>query len=92
MWYMIGGKETYPNTAYFSTEVTFLSWFQNSFLRNVTEYPCLLIYDWPVSHVGIELVESVMENNGVILKLPSHTSHVLQPLDLAFFRDCLKSK
>lgn len=92
---MIGGDETYPNTAYYTTdngwmtEVAFFSWFQNCFLKNVTEYPCLLIYDGHASHIGVDLIESALANNVVILKLSPHTSHVLQPLDV--FRG-LKSK
>lgn len=94
---MIGGEEAYPNTAYFTTDngwmtgVAFLSWFQKCFLKNVSEYPCLLIYDGHVSHISIELVELAMANDVVILKLPPHTSHILQPLDVAVFRG-LKSK
>jgi hypothetical protein len=34
----------------------------------------------------VGLIESARKENGVILTLPPHTSHVLQPMDLCVFR------
>lgn len=82
----------YPGTSYFisdkgwMTEEVFTSWFKKTFVPNVKEFPCLLIYDGHLSHIGISLVEEAIKSNVTILKLPPHTSHFLQPLDVSVFR------
>ncbi|KAJ0179204.1 hypothetical protein K1T71_002884 [Dendrolimus kikuchii] len=48
--------------------------------------PVLFLYDGHVSHVDDKVVALAIENNITILKLPAHTSHLLQPLDLAVFK------
>ncbi|CAG5025126.1 unnamed protein product [Parnassius apollo] len=50
------------------------------------EKPVLLIYDGHSTHVDERVVALAAENNITILKLPAHTSHLLQPLDLAVFK------
>ncbi|CAG4972554.1 unnamed protein product [Parnassius apollo] len=50
------------------------------------EKPVLLIYDGHSTHVDERVVALAVENNITILKLPAHTSHLLQPLDLAVFK------
>ena len=65
----------------------FLEWFK-FFIKNIPPTrPVLLIQDRQSSHVSIELVELARENNIYLLCPPSHTSHILQPLDV----DCFKS-
>lgn len=46
----------------------------------------LLVYDGHSSHISLSVVEAVRQENVVILKLPPHTSHVLQPMDLTVFK------
>ena len=46
----------------------------------------LLILDGHNSHVTLEVVRTAMESGVDIISLPSHTSHALQPLDVACFR------
>ena len=66
----------------------FLEWFK-FFINNIPPTrPVVLIQDGHSSHVSIELVELACENNIHLLCLPSHTSHILQPLDIG----CFKSK
>lgn len=48
--------------------------------------PVLMIYDGHSTHVDTKVVALASENNITILKLPAHTSHLLQPLDLAVFK------
>ena len=48
--------------------------------------PVLLIEDGHSSHVSIELIELARENSVHILCLPSHTTHLLQPLDVGVFK------
>lgn len=48
--------------------------------------PVLMIYDGHSTHVDTKVVALASENNITILKLPAHTSHLLQRLDLAVFK------
>jgi len=45
-----------------------------------------LICDGHTPHIGVGLIENARKENVVILKLPPHTRHVLQPMDLSVFR------
>jgi len=46
----------------------------------------LLVLDGHNSHVTLEVVKISMESGLDIVSLPSHTSHALQPLDVACFK------
>jgi hypothetical protein len=62
---------------------TFSHFFTRSFIRNIHPgRPAVLICDGHISHSGVGLTENARKENVVILKLPSHRSHVLQPMDL----------
>ena len=53
----------------------------------------LLVLDRHNSHVTLEVVRTAMESGLDIISLPSHTSHALQPLDVACFapfQDCIQ--
>ncbi|CAK1583778.1 unnamed protein product [Parnassius mnemosyne] len=50
------------------------------------ELPVLIIYDGHSSHVTVDVVQLAIRHGITILKLPPHTSHLLQPLDVAVFR------
>ena len=54
------------------------------FLEHKPTGKSLLIMDGHRSHVDAEAV-AVAEENGIIILLPAHTSHELQPLDKAVF-------
>lgn len=70
----------------------FYNWFEKCFLTSIPiERPILLIYDGHVSHISLKLIKKAKQNGIVILKLPPHTTHLLQPLDVAVFKS-LKSK
>ncbi|XP_060553673.1 uncharacterized protein LOC132714771 [Ruditapes philippinarum] len=47
--------------------------------------PILLILDGHASHVPPSLIEWAKERHLILFVLPAHTSHVLQPLDVAVF-------
>ncbi|XP_072401138.1 uncharacterized protein [Diabrotica undecimpunctata] len=65
----------------------FRNYFENSFLKFIgSERPVLVIYDGHASHLGADVINIAVENHITILKLPPHTSHVLQPLDLCVFK------
>lgn len=83
----------FPNMAYAATKngwmdaITFDQFFRNNFLAHLPpERPVVVIYDGCSSHVSIPLVEEARKQNITILKLPPHTTHVLQPLDLSTFK------
>ncbi|XP_066258180.1 uncharacterized protein [Euwallacea similis] len=83
----------YPGTTYAATnngwmEVeVFQNYFPKSFLKTIgTDRPVLLIFDGHSTHLTIRLIEIASQENVTILKLPPHTSHVLQSLDLSIFK------
>lgn len=47
--------------------------------------PRMLISDGHISHESLEVMTFCFENNIVLCRLPSHTSHKLQPCDVAVF-------
>lgn len=69
----------------------FLNWFQKVLIPNAPpERPILLILDGHGSHVSLPLILKAVEHQVILLKLPPHTTHVLQPLDVGVFKS-LKS-
>lgn len=71
-------KKGWMNTIIFS------NWFRKCFLPFVGDkLPALLIYDGHSSHVNPEIIKEALENSVTILKLPPHTTDILQPLDVA---------
>ena len=64
-------------------ENNFIDWFRNLFIPSLPEErPVLLILDGHESHVKYEVRQLAKDNQIEIAKMPSHTSHLLQPLDL----------
>lgn len=71
-------------------EEAFLKWF-NHFLHFVQpktrDQPVILIMDGHSSHTkNLTLVETAKAQNVVLISLPSHSTHRLQPLDISFFK------
>jgi len=71
-------------------EEKFAMWF-NHFIKTVQpqarESPTILIFDGHASHVrNIELIDKAREHNVLLLCLPSHCTHKLQPMDVSFFK------
>lgn len=66
--------------------------FRDLFLPNIgEERPVLLIYDGHTTHISTKLIRVAQQNQVTIMKLPPHTTHLLQPLDVAGFK-ILKTK
>lgn len=64
----------------------FKKWFLKHFLVHVgKERPLLLIFDGHKSPVNLEVVEAARNEDVILLCLPSHCSHILQPLDTGLF-------
>lgn len=85
--------DAFPGTTYATSangwmeSNIFLRYFQTSLLEVFgPERPILLIYDGHSSHVDERLIRTARENEVIILKLPPHSSHILQPLDLSVFK------
>lgn len=94
MWdtWMSGGPE---KTRYQSTKSgwfdgpTFEDWFIQLFLpyvkRNRSSKPVALIGDNLSSHISFEIVRLCSENDIRFICLPPNSTHLTQPLDVAFF-------
>lgn len=85
--------DAYPGTTYAATSKgwmeshVFEKYFIKSFLPFVGDQrPILLIYDGHATHLGLNIIEVARKAGITILKLPAHTSHVLQPLDVAVMK------
>ncbi|KAF0300312.1 hypothetical protein FJT64_027146 [Amphibalanus amphitrite] len=70
-----------------STEEIFLQWLQEfiTFTGATTNNKQLLIVDNHYTHCNLKVLTLARENGVVILTLPPHTSHRLQPLDVGYF-------
>jgi DDE superfamily endonuclease/helix-turn-helix, Psq domain/Tc5 transposase DNA-binding domain len=71
-----------------------LLWLQQHFevetaKRQLGEYR-LLILDGHESHCTLEFIEFCVEKKIILLVLPPHTTHLLQPLDVAIFQPLAK--
>ncbi|XP_063227417.1 uncharacterized protein LOC134533739 [Bacillus rossius redtenbacheri] len=65
----------------------FLNWFKKVFLPNIPEErPVLLILDGHKSHVSLPMILKAVEHQVVLVKLPPHTTHVTQPMDVGVFK------
>ncbi|XP_032390430.1 uncharacterized serine-rich protein C215.13 [Etheostoma spectabile] len=81
-----------PNALYGKSQAGYIDselfrkWFVGHFLKFATqERPLLLVMDGHVSHLDPELVRAAQREGVILLCLPPHTSHILQPLDVSFF-------
>lgn len=73
-------------SAYINTEIFFI-WLQEHFLPRKPTGTILLILDGHASHCNsIEMLEFAETNGIILICLPSHTTHYLQPLDRAVFK------
>ncbi|XP_033728930.1 uncharacterized protein LOC117318038 [Pecten maximus] len=68
-----------------SNSVLFFYFFKNHFLKHVTIRPCILLYDGHSTHINIDVIEAAREEDVHLFVLPPHSSHCLQPLDVAGF-------
>ncbi len=65
-------------------EQTFYAWFTQLFIQKVADIngSKVLFMDGHNSHISLRIIDAAIENNIHILCLPSHSSHLLQPLDV----------
>ncbi|XP_052820359.1 uncharacterized protein LOC128246208 [Mya arenaria] len=70
------------DTGYVNTEI-FCQWFLRGFIPNCgKERPVVLLMDNHDSHISLPLIHAARANDIVLVGLPSHTTHLLQPLDV----------
>lgn len=62
----------------------FNEWFE-IFCKTVTERPLLVIFDGHVTHLDPATIELAVRENVALLKLPPHTTDLLQPMDRSLF-------
>ncbi|XP_058630156.1 transcription factor 19-like [Onychostoma macrolepis] len=63
----------------------FLKWLHHFIRYAPEERPLILIMDQHETHVSRDVIMFCRENKVEILCLPAHTTHILQPLDIAVF-------
>ncbi|CAF4919927.1 unnamed protein product [Pieris macdunnoughi] len=65
----------------------YIKWLRHfiDYSKPTTEQPVVLIMDNHNSHCTFEAWEVVKANHVVMLSIPPHSSHRLQPLDVTFF-------
>ena len=65
----------------------FKKWVEKQFLPQTHHLPrpLLLILDGHESHMNIEMVDLLVENDVHLYCLPLHTTNILQPCDVAIF-------
>lgn len=93
-------ENAFPGTLYVASqngwmeEPQFHTWFTKAFIphvktiRETTSLPlqaAALIYDGHSSHISIRIIEDAISNNITLIKLPSHLTDLLQPLDKCVF-------
>ena len=60
---------------------------KKNFLKfSVPQCPVLLLIDGHMSHITLDVVDLCRDNDIVLFCLPPHTTHALQPLDVAVFK------
>lgn len=64
----------------------FKKWFLKHFILHAPkERPLLLIFDGHKSPLNLEVVEAARKEDVILLCLPPHCSHILQPLEVGLF-------
>ncbi|CAH2103358.1 unnamed protein product [Euphydryas editha] len=66
----------------------FTEWFQSQLLPKLNKIPGkkVIIGDNLSSHISLDVINQCKENNITFLCLPPNSTHLTQPLDVAFFR------
>ncbi|CAH1975097.1 unnamed protein product [Acanthoscelides obtectus] len=81
-----GSSQLVTDSGWISSEA-FLEWMK-FFVSNVRpneDHECLLILDNHAFHRSIDVLDYASQNNVIILSVPPHTTHKLQPLDVSVY-------
>jgi hypothetical protein len=68
-------------------EQLFVQWLEALFVPEIRKYGGrhVLLVDGHSSHVSLRAIEVCKNNNIMLMLLPSHSSHMLQPLDIGVY-------
>ena len=92
--------EAYPGTEYAASkngwmeEPQFFHWFKDCFIsyvqllrekKRLLDQAAVLLYDGHSSHVSIRIIEEALNSNIQLVRLPSHLTDRIQPLDKCVF-------
>jgi hypothetical protein len=73
-------------SAYITSEI-FLEWLKTHFVPRKPAGKVVLLLDGHSTHCNsVEMLEYANENDIILISMPSHTSHYLQPLDRSVFK------
>jgi hypothetical protein len=81
-----GAVYDHSNNGWTNEEI-YIRWLQH-FVKSAKpskDKPCLLILDNHYSHCTLESYSYCKENFIIVVSIPPHTSHMLQPLDVVFY-------
>ena len=68
-------------------QTLFFRWFNDVFTKHISPArPVLLMLDGHSTHYTPEVVHAAAKQGVVMLCLPPHTTHCIQPLDVSFFK------
>jgi len=69
------------------TEITFIEWFRHFIgqVRPSPDSPILLVLDNHETHLSIDFIDIAKTNGVVLVTIPPHKSHKLQPLDISVY-------
>lgn len=86
-----GAEATTTDSGWVNSQ-KFLEWLQMFVqkVRPTEDHKALLILDNHESHKSYDALDFATKNNVVFLSIPPHTSHKLQPLDVAIYRPIKK--
>ena len=85
----------YNNTVYDCTvngwfdSHTFETWFSKQFIPSIRKHQgkqVVLIGDNLGPHFSQKVIDACVQNDFIFIRLPSNTTHLCQPLDVAVFR------
>lgn len=90
-WTSWKGTKPYPGTQYAFSDSgwmvadVFAAWF-DFFANHIPQRPLLLVYDGHSTHLTSAVINKARAENITIIKLPPHTTDLLQPLDVCCFK------
>lgn len=81
------GSKGFTNPSGWITEDIFVESLKHfvNHVKPTSEDKALIIMDNHITHVNIQVIDFARENNIIILTLPPHCSHRMQPLDVAVY-------
>ena len=90
LWTVLGSMgATYDGSeSMLITHTVFENWFSSSFLSFIVgrRKPVIFTFDGHVFHLTYSTIVKALQRNVIIVWIPPHTSHVLQPLDVTVFK------